>query len=201
MQFSVMNKLKKRALKVIAEHLSVEEAAGIKEGFQLMDTTNRGKINIDELRVGLQKLGHQVPETDLQIMMEAGDVDKDGYLDYGEFVAISVHLRKMGNDEHLRKAFQFFDQNQNGYIEMEELRSALHDEVDANSEEVISAIMHDVDTDKDGRISYEEFAAMMKAGTDWRKASRQYSRERFTSLSLKLMKDGSLSLNNEDNNR
>ncbi|GAU43634.1 hypothetical protein TSUD_24030 [Trifolium subterraneum] len=28
----------------------------------------------------------------------------------------------------------------------------------------------------DGRISYEEFAAMMKAGTDWRKASRQYSR-------------------------
>ncbi|MED6206780.1 Calcium-dependent protein kinase 14 [Stylosanthes scabra] len=201
MQFSVMNKLKKRALRVIAEHLSVEEAAGIKEGFQLMDITNRGKINIDELRVGLHKLGHQVPETDLQIIMEAGDVDKDGFLDYGEFVAISVHLRKMGNDEHLRKAFQFFDQNQNGYIEMEELRSALHDEVDANSEEVISAIMHDVDTDKDGRISYEEFAAMMKAGTDWRKASRQYSRERFTSLSLKLMKDGSLSLNNEDNNR
>ncbi|KAL1312403.1 hypothetical protein HN51_039022 [Arachis hypogaea] len=197
MQFSVMNKLKKRALRVIAEHLSVEEAAGIKEGFQLMDTSNRGKINIDELRVGLQKLGHQVPESDLQILMEAGDVDKDGYLDYGEFVAISVHLRKMGNDEHLRKAFQFFDQNQNGYIEMEELRSALHDEVDANSEDVISAIMHDVDTDKDGRISYEEFATMMKAGTDWRKASRQYSRERFTSLSLKLMKDGSLSLNNE----
>ncbi|RRT64689.1 hypothetical protein B296_00025293 [Ensete ventricosum] len=44
----------------------------------------------------------------------------------------------------------------------------------------------------DGRISYEEFAAMMKAGTDWRKASRQYSRERFSSLSSKLMKDGSL---------
>lgn len=50
---------------------------------------------------------------------------------------------------------------------------------------------------QDGRISYEEFATMMKAGTDWRKASRQYSRERFTSLSLNLMRDGSLSLNNE----
>lgn len=35
---------------------------------------------------------------------------------------------------------------------------------------------------------------MMKAGTDWRKASRQYSRERFKSLSLNLMKDGSLQL-------
>ncbi|GAU32840.1 hypothetical protein TSUD_209080, partial [Trifolium subterraneum] len=47
---------------------------------------------------------------------------------------------------------------------------------------------------RDGRISYEEFVAMMKTGTDWRKASRQYSRERFKSLSINLMKDGSLQL-------
>lgn len=47
---------------------------------------------------------------------------------------------------------------------------------------------------QDGRISYDEFVAMMKTGTDWRKASRQYSRERFKSLSLNLMKDGSLHL-------
>ncbi|KAL2327028.1 hypothetical protein Fmac_020455 [Flemingia macrophylla] len=235
MQFSVMNKLKKRALRVIAEHLSIEEVAGIKEGFEVMDTGNNGKINIDELRVGLHKLGHQIPDEDVKILMEAvsiftfsgifsvpqltaeeltsfrklsstsnplglliqADVDRDGYLDYGEFVAISIHLRKIGHDEHLHKAFQFFDQNQSGYIEIEELQKALADEVETNSEEVINAIMHDVDTDKDGRISYEEFAAMMKAGTDWRKASRQYSRERFNTLSQKLMKDGSLQLNND----
>lgn len=69
-------------------------------------------------------------------------------MNYGEFVAVSVHLRRMANDDHLHKAFAFFDQNQSGYIEIEELRNALTDEVDSNSEEVISAIMHDVDTDK-----------------------------------------------------
>ncbi|XP_015055614.1 calcium-dependent protein kinase 32-like [Solanum pennellii] len=191
-QFSMMNKLKKRALRVIAEHLTVDEVAGIKEGFQLMDIGNKGKIDVNELRVGLQKLGHQIPESDVQILMDVGDVDKDGFLDYGEFVAISVHLRKMANEEHLKKAFDFFDRNQNGYIEIEELREALDDEIETNSEEVINAIMQDVDTDKDGRISYDEFSTMMKAGTDWRKASRQYSRERYNSLSLKLMKDGSL---------
>ncbi|KAG5583559.1 hypothetical protein H5410_054186 [Solanum commersonii] len=211
-QFSMMNKLKKRALRVIAEHLTVDEVAGIKEGFQLMDIGNKGKIDVNELRVGLQKLGHQIPESDVQILMDVprhynvtweeqrklisdisqGDVDKDGFLDYAEFVAISVHLRKMANEEHLKKAFDFFDRNQNGYIEIEELREALDDEIETNSEEVINAIMQDVDTDKDGRISYDEFSTMMKAGTDWRKASRQYSRERYNSLSLKLMKDGSL---------
>lgn len=166
-----------------------------------------------------------------------GDVDKDGYLDCAEFVAISVHLRKLGNDDHLRKAFEFFDRNETGYLEIEDLRDAFADEVEATSEEVIHAIIQDVDTDKvsypvipyfcwnkilkhptliitfvllefglnllfvmfvqDGRISYEEFAAMMKSGTDWRKASRQYSRERYNSLSLKLMEDASLQMSNE----
>lgn len=77
-----------------------------------------------------------------------GDVDKDGYLDCAEFVAISVHLRKMGNEDHLRKAFQFFDKNETGYIEIEELRDAFADEPEATSEEVINAIIQDVDTDK-----------------------------------------------------
>ncbi|KAL3647559.1 Calcium-dependent protein kinase 7 [Castilleja foliolosa] len=210
-QFSVMNKLKKRALRVlvfilmllitknphsnslqvVAEHLSVEEVAGIKEAFDKMDNGKKGRINFEELKVGLHKLGHQISDADIQILMDAADVDGDGTLNYAEFVAVSVHFKKLANDEHLHKAFAFFDRNQSGYIEIEELRDALS-EGDDNNEEVIIAIMHDVDTDKDGRISYEEFAVMMKAGTDWRKASRQYSRERFNSLSLKLMKDGSL---------
>lgn len=54
----------------------------------------------------------------------------------------------MANDEHLHRAFSFFDRNQSGYIEIEELRDALNDDVDSSSEEVITAIMHDVDTDK-----------------------------------------------------
>lgn len=77
-------------------------------------------------------------------------MDKDGYLDYAEFVAISVHLRKMGSDDHLGEAFKFFDKNETGFIEIEELRDALTDEAEAEatSEEVINAIIQDVDTDK-----------------------------------------------------
>ena len=56
---------------MISEHLSAEEVAGIKEGFQVMDTGNKGKIDINELRAGLVKLGHQMPEADLHILMEA----------------------------------------------------------------------------------------------------------------------------------
>uniref|UniRef100_A0A7N0THB6 Calcium-dependent protein kinase n=1 Tax=Kalanchoe fedtschenkoi TaxID=63787 RepID=A0A7N0THB6_KALFE len=70
-QFSVMNKLKKRALRVVAEHLSVEEVAGLKDAFHTMDVNNKGKINLEELKNGLHKLGHQITDTDVQILMEA----------------------------------------------------------------------------------------------------------------------------------
>ncbi|KAJ0982662.1 hypothetical protein J5N97_010917 [Dioscorea zingiberensis] len=191
-QFSVMNKFKKRALRVVAEHLSVEEVAEIKEMFEMMDVNNNGKITLEELKHGLQKIGYQLPDPDVKLLMDAADVDGNGTLDLGEFVAVSIHVQKMEKDDHLHKAFAYFDQNKSGYIEIEELSESLADDLGPNREEVIHAIIRDVDADKDGKISYDEFATMMKAGTDWRKASRQYSRERFNSLSWKLMQDGSL---------
>ncbi|CAM8912689.1 unnamed protein product [Rhodiola kirilowii] len=193
-QFSMMNRFKKKAMRVIADHLSIEEVEVIKEMFKLMDTDNDGKITYEELKAGLRKVGSQLAELEIKMLMEVADVDGNGVLDYGEFVTVTVHLQRMGNDEHIHRAFKFFDKDGNGFIELNELRETLADETGVIDAYVVSDIMHEVDTDKDGRISYDEFVAMMKTGTDWRKASRQYSRERFKSLSVNLMKDGSLRL-------
>ncbi|CAI0539664.1 unnamed protein product [Linum tenue] len=103
----------------------------------------------------------------------------------------------MAHDEHLRKAFSYFDKDVNDYIKPEELQDALMEDGAVDCTNVANDIFQEVDIDKDGKISYVEFAAMMKTGTDWRKASRHYSRGRFKSLSIKLMKDGSLNLGNE----
>lgn len=193
-QFSLMNRFKKRALRVIAEHLSLEEVEIIKDMFTLMDTDKDGRITYEELKAGLRKVGSQLAEPEIKLLMDVADVDGNGVLDYGEFVAVTIHLQRMENDEHFRKAFKFFDKDESGYIELSELEAALVDDLGETDTNVLNEIMREVDTDKDGRISYEEFVAMMKTGTDWRKASRQYSRERFKSLSINLMKDGSLQL-------
>ncbi|KAJ4974260.1 hypothetical protein NE237_007434 [Protea cynaroides] len=196
-QFSVMNRFKKKAIRVIAEHLSVEEVEVLRDMFKLMDTDNNGKITYEELKAGLQNVGSQLAEPEMKLLMEVADVDGNGTLEYGEFVTVTIHLQKLENDEHIRRAFMFFDRDGSGYIEMDELRETLTDDSGEPDNEVLNDIIREVDTDKDGRISYEEFVAMMKTGTDWRKASRQYSRERFKSLSINLMKDGSLKMGNE----
>ncbi|KAL5218829.1 hypothetical protein ABZP36_019513 [Zizania latifolia] len=219
-QFSVMNRFKKKAMRVIAEHLSVEEVEVIKEMFALMDTDNNGRVTLQELKAGLIKVGSKLAEPEMELLMEAvinlstsrkssscqqwrrtdrssflqADVDGNGYLDYGEFVAVTIHLQRLSNDAHLHTAFLFFDKDSSGYIDRAELADALADDSGRADDAVLDHILQEVDTDKDGRISFEEFVAMMKAGTDWRKASRQYSRERFKTLSNSLMKDGSLSM-------
>ncbi|XP_028764384.1 calcium-dependent protein kinase 13-like [Neltuma alba] len=196
-QFSMMNRFKRKALRVIAEFLSTEEVEDIKEMFKKMDSDNDGIVSIDELKAGLLNFGSQLADSEIQMLIEAVDTNLKGRLDYGEFVAVSLHLKRMANDEHLHKAFSYFDKDGNGYIEPDELRNALMEDGENDCTDVANDIFQEVDTDKDGRISYDEFVAMMKTGTDWRKASRHYSRGRFNSLSLKLMKDGSLNLGPE----
>lgn len=86
----------------------------------------------------------------LDLMKSAiqADVNGNGALDYGEFVAVTIHLQKMENDEHFRRAFMFFDIDDSGYIEMDELSEALIDESGQTDSEVLNDIMREVDTDK-----------------------------------------------------
>ncbi|RRT60810.1 hypothetical protein B296_00010427 [Ensete ventricosum] len=70
-QFSAMNKLKKMALRVIAESLSEEEIAGLREMFTAMDTDNSGAITFDELKAGLRRYGSTLKDTEIRDLMEA----------------------------------------------------------------------------------------------------------------------------------
>ncbi|RRT82789.1 hypothetical protein B296_00002578 [Ensete ventricosum] len=74
------------------------------------------------------------------------DIDGNGTVNCEEFVTVTVHLKRIGSEEHLPKAFNYFDKNQSGYIEIDELREALGGlEL---SEQVILDIISDVDKDK-----------------------------------------------------
>lgn len=57
-------------LQVIAEHLSVEEVEVMRDMFTLMDTNNDGKVTYQELRDGLRKVGSQLAEPEMKMMMD-----------------------------------------------------------------------------------------------------------------------------------
>ncbi|KAB1222533.1 Calcium-dependent protein kinase 2 [Morella rubra] len=161
-QFSAMNKIKKMALRVIAQHLSEEEIAGLKEMFKVIDADNSGQITFEELRDGLKKFGANLNESEIYDLMQAADVDNSGTIDYGEFIAATLHLNKIEREDHLFAAFSYFDKDGSGYITQDELQQACEEFgiEDNHLEEMI----REVDQDNDGRIDYNEFVAMMQKG-------------------------------------
>ncbi|XP_040379075.1 calcium-dependent protein kinase 12 [Oryza brachyantha] len=162
-QFKAMNKLKQLALKVIAENLSPEEIKGLKQMFNNMDTDKSGTITVEELKVGLTKLGSKITEAEVQKLMEAVDVDKSGSIDYSEFLAAMINKHKLEKEEDLLRAFQHFDKDNSGYITRDELEQAM-EEYGMSDEANIKQVLDEVDKDKDGRIDYEEFVEMMRKG-------------------------------------
>ncbi|KAF3560727.1 hypothetical protein DY000_02019757 [Brassica cretica] len=162
-QFSAMNKFKKMALRVIAESLSEEEIAGLKEMFNMIDADQSGQITFEELKAGLKRVGANLKESEILDLMQAADVDNSGTIDYKEFIAATLHLNKIEREDHLFAAFTYFDKDGSGYITPDELQQACEE---FGVEDVrIEEMMRDVDQDNDGRIDYNEFVAMMQKGS------------------------------------
>ncbi|XP_071731370.1 calcium-dependent protein kinase 11-like isoform X2 [Rutidosis leptorrhynchoides] len=158
--FSAMNKLKKMALRVIAERLSEEEIGGLKQLFKMIDTDNSGTITFDELKQGLKRVGSNLKETEIKELMDAADTDSNGTIEYGEFLAATLHMNKIEREDNMFAAFSFFDKDGSGFITKDELQQASKDFGlrDAQLEEMIK----EADQDNDGRIDYAEFTAMMR---------------------------------------
>jgi calcium-dependent protein kinase len=161
-QFSAMNKLKKVAIRVIAEFLSEEEIAGLREMFKMIDTDHSGSITFEELKSGLERVGSNLVESEIRQLMDAADVDQNGTIDYGEFLAATLHLNKIEREENLFAAFSWLDKDKSGYLTVDELQHACsrYNMGDTSIEDLI----REVDQDNDGRIDYNEFVTMMRKG-------------------------------------
>ncbi|KAK8542147.1 hypothetical protein V6N13_137281 [Hibiscus sabdariffa] len=159
-QFSAMDKLKKMALRVIAQRLSEEEIAGLKEMFKMIDADGSGQITYDELKDGLKRFGANLSESEFHALMQAADINNSGTIDYEEFVTATLHLNKIEREDNLLAAFAYFDRDGSGYITPDELQKACQE---FGIEDLsLDEIMKEVDADNDGRIDYNEFAAMMQ---------------------------------------
>uniref|UniRef100_A0A7N0UCV6 non-specific serine/threonine protein kinase n=1 Tax=Kalanchoe fedtschenkoi TaxID=63787 RepID=A0A7N0UCV6_KALFE len=162
--FRSMNKFKQLILKVVAENLSVDDIAGLKAVFANMDSEMRGSITYEELKSGFAQLGYPVSEAEVQSLMKAADVSRDGTIDYNELIAATIQRQKLDSDEHLYKAFQRLDVDNSGFITRDELEAALK-KYKMGEEASVREMINEADTDNDGKINYNELCALVRSGT------------------------------------
>lgn len=129
--------------------------------FNLVDSNCDGIISKSELtQLFKQEMPTEEAEMYSDMIMENADSDKNGFLDYTEFLRASVKHKKICTRENLLQAFKFFDENGNGTIEVEELKHALTDGAFI-TEDLVNEIMTQMDKNGDGKIDLDEFEDLL----------------------------------------
>lgn len=157
----------KVALLCVASQLDTSTVEELNEVFVSMDLDHDGQLSVPEMVTAFSNQGYT--EDQIDCMVDALDINSSGLVEYSEFIAGCLDVRKELIDSSLYHAFNVFDINRDGKITLDELRTIIMggDNGTGFSDllkdgETIDEEFSQMDTSKDGEISYAEFRAYME---------------------------------------
>ncbi|XP_033830587.1 calcineurin subunit B type 1b [Periophthalmus magnuspinnatus] len=146
------------------------EVRRLDKRFKKLDLDDSGELSVDEF-MSLPEL-QQNPL--VQRVIDIFDKDGNGEVDFNEFIEGVLQFSVRGTKEQrLRFAFRIYDMDNDGFISNGELFQVLKTMVGTNVEDVqlqqiVDKTIVSADTDGDGRVSYQEFCAVV-GGLDFHK--------------------------------
>lgn len=144
----------------MTNHLSEQDAAEIKETFEILDVDKDGFIKIKELAELVNRLGERMA------VKEADDIIaelKDEMIDYDKFLSLWALKLKEGIDpEEIEDVFKVIDRDQNGLINAGDIFNFLKSMGHSITEEEADEMIMEGDIDGDYLMDKEEFDRMIK---------------------------------------
>lgn len=90
--------------------------------------------------------------------MDSIDIDKNGRINYTEFLASTLAKEDLFTTSNISKLFKLLDKDGNGQIDKEELKSLFIDSnVDQINGKSVDEIIKQCDKDNSGTIDFEQF--------------------------------------------
>ncbi|MBA0549203.1 hypothetical protein Goshw_017034 [Gossypium schwendimanii] len=139
----------------------------LRKVFQMFDKNGDGKITKKELSDSLEEFSIFISDKEINQIIDSIDVNGDGSVDIDEFGELyQMMVNERNEEEEMMEAFNVFDQNGDGFITFEELRSVLSSLglKQGRTIEDCKNMIAKVDADGDGRVNFKEFQQMMKGG-------------------------------------
>ena len=155
-------KLQKAVMGFIAtQMLNTNQTASIKGTFELLDLDGDGRLSKQELLQAYTRVTSEAQAIFIveSLMMEV-DADKNGFIDYTEFLTAGSNAQLLLTKGNIKAAFQTFDKDQSGKISVAELKAAL-DSSGSLDNALWTALIREADRNSDGEIDLDEFLNLM----------------------------------------
>merc|ERR1719474_379971 len=134
----------------------------IQEAFNFIDINLDGQIDQAEISNLMERLGVDVSEAEIEQRLNEFDKDKNGTINFKEFLVLMKEIVTDVHDERrLKEAFSLFDKDNNGYIDTAELDSMMSNLGETLSPEQVKEMLACADFDKDQKITFKEFQKFM----------------------------------------
>eukprot|EP00359_Climacostomum_virens_P007518 CAMPEP_0204917688 /NCGR_PEP_ID=MMETSP1397-20131031/15313_1 /ASSEMBLY_ACC=CAM_ASM_000891 /TAXON_ID=49980 /ORGANISM="Climacostomum Climacostomum virens, Strain Stock W-24" /LENGTH=508 /DNA_ID=CAMNT_0052090605 /DNA_START=268 /DNA_END=1791 /DNA_ORIENTATION=- len=155
--FNASFKLKDAVYTYLAANvISMSEMQILRDAFQSIDINCDGKLSRDELLIQFrQYTSEEQALEEVEYILREVDSDRNGQIDYSEFLRVCMNREKAVNKDNLELAFRFFDKNGSGKITCDEVREVLGTG-EVLSDEVWRAVISEVDDNGDGMLDLEE---------------------------------------------
>mmetsp|Transcript_38882 Transcript_38882/g.59085 ORF Transcript_38882/g.59085 Transcript_38882/m.59085 type:complete len:100 (+) Transcript_38882:1216-1515(+) len=88
-------------------------------------------------------------------------MDRNGTIDYSEFLVATINEENLLNIKNLQAAFNMFDKERKGTISIDNIRVVLSSSKNMMNDKLFKKIMREVDENGDGMIQFHEFKEMM----------------------------------------
>lgn len=121
-KFQKAKKFKKAVLTFIASRVMDSEIQKEIDLFRALDKNKDGYITMLELKAAM-KQHHS--EKEIEEILRGCDTDKNGAINYSEFIAATLDSLIVNSASRIEKAFKLFDKDGNGKINAKELEEVL----------------------------------------------------------------------------
>ena len=159
--YNICSKLEELVLAYIIHNIPrPKEAKSAIKLFKLVNEVGDGKLLKKELKKTLLLFVTEdfLNKYDFDEQFSLIDGDKKGYINYEEFLRACLERKKILTDDILKYAFRFFDPSDTGFIRRKKMKSFFGNQVDENT---FKSIFDEIDSDKDGKIDFKDFKAML----------------------------------------
>ena len=159
--YNICSKLEELVLAYIIHNIPrPRQAKSAIKLFKLVNEVGDGKLQKRELKKTLLLFVTEdfLNKYDFDEQFSLIDGEKKGYINYEEFLRACLNRKKILTDSILRYAFSYFDSNSSGFIRRKKMKSFFGNKVD---EKTFKIIFDEIDSDKDGKINFKDFKAML----------------------------------------